>query len=203
MSRLRHSSGVERLQLKWIAYSGAVMALALSAGGVAANHLHFPLYVALMPFEITALTLPLAIGVAILRYRLYDIDLIINRTLVYIAATATVAAAYAAMTTLAQRAFIASTGQKSDAAYVLTAFAVVAVFSPLKDWIQRGVDARLKLLPLPRSDRESIQTTSAQRKLVNSRSRDGFRKRSLRGGRPRRPAASSASFPDHSALRRF
>ena len=144
IDRYRRSRGDERLQIKWLAYSGTLGAAAVAFGGVAWSLLGYPLYLALTPLEVVALSLPLSIGVAILRYRLYDIDLIINRTLVYGGATALLGALYTALITFFNRYFIATTGQRSDAAYVLTAFAVVVAFSPIKDWLQHQVDRRIR-----------------------------------------------------------
>ena len=143
IARFRKARGDERQQLKWFAYSGSLLAASLVYGGVAWNFFGQPLYEALTPLELAALTLPLAIGIAILRHRLYDIDLLINRTLVYGIMTAVLAAAYTAGITLFQRLYVASTGQKSDAAYVLTAFGLVVVFSPMKEWLQHRVDSRM------------------------------------------------------------
>jgi hypothetical protein len=71
-------------------------------------------------------------GTAILRYRLYDIDLIINRTLVYGPLTAILAGAYIACIQLFRVIFTAATGQTSDAAVVLTTLAVAAAFTPIR-----------------------------------------------------------------------
>lgn len=142
-ARFRRARGDERVQLKWFAYSGVLIAMTFAYGGVAWNFFGQPLYLALTPLMVAYLTLPLAIGVAILRYRLYDIDLIINRTLVYVGVTAILGALYAAVITFLQRLFISTSGRRSDAAYVLTAFVVVVAFSPVKDTLQRRVDRRL------------------------------------------------------------
>lgn len=64
--------------------------------------------------------MPIAVGIAILRYRLYDIDFLINRAIVYVMLTALPAGIYAAATALCQRAFLIVTGQRSDAAIVIT-----------------------------------------------------------------------------------
>jgi hypothetical protein len=143
VARFRNASGDERLQLKWFAYAGTLFAAALVYGGVAWSFLGQPLYLAMTPLMVVALTLPAAIGIAILRYRLYDIDLIINRSLVYGGLTAILYAVYVAVTTFLQRLLISVSGQKSDAAYVLAAFVVVGTFNPIKDWLQRVVNRRL------------------------------------------------------------
>ena len=152
VARFRGARGDERLQLKWLAYSGVLMVAVLGFGGVASivrygavvSFVSGPgLLDALVPFDVAALALPIALAIAILRYRLYDIELIINRTLVYGSLTAILGAAYTASSTLLQRLFVSVSGQKSDAAVVLSAFVVVVAFSPAKDWIQKQVDHRL------------------------------------------------------------
>lgn len=140
VTRYRGARGERRLQLEWFAYAGAIVAAALAYGGIAYAFLGQPLYIALTPFEVAAATLPIAIGVAILRYRLYDIDLLINRTLVYLSLTAILGALYVAAITFFNRLFISLSGQKSDAAYVVTAFVVAVAFGPIRDWLQRHVN---------------------------------------------------------------
>jgi hypothetical protein len=88
--------------------------------------------------------LPISIGVSILRYRLYDIDPIINRALVYVPLTAILAGLYSASITFFQKLFLAVTGQASDAAIVLTTLAVASSFTPIKNWLQAKVDRRFK-----------------------------------------------------------
>jgi hypothetical protein len=160
--RYRQAHGDERLQIKWFAYSGALCAAAVVYGGLAWNFFGEPLYLAFTPLEFVGLTLPAAIGIAILRYRLYDIDLLINRTLVYGGLTAILGAVYAAVVTLLNRFFISVSGQKSDAAYVVTAFVVVIAASPVKDWLQHQVDRRVRhgspsaLLDRFRSDVDAV-----------------------------------------------
>lgn len=155
IDRFRHSPSDQQAQIKWFAYSGVVMAAALLYGlvsetltvgvGFLANGMG--LGDALIPLTYAASTLPLAVAIAILRYRLYEIDLIINRTLVYGGLTAVLGAVYAAVITLLNRFFISASGQKSDAAYVVTAFVVVIASSPVKDWLQRQVDRRIRHSP--------------------------------------------------------
>jgi len=143
IGRFQNARGDERLQLKWFAYAGVLIAAALLYAALAWIVLGQGIGDALLPLDVAAFALPLAIGIAILRYRLYDIDLIINRTLVYVSLTAILGAVYVAVITFLQRLFISLSGQPSEATYVLTAFVVVAAFGPVKDLLQRRVDRRL------------------------------------------------------------
>ena len=138
--RYRDAKGDERLQIKWFAYAAALCAAAIVYGGLASTAFAVPLYLAFVPLQLVAVTIPVTIGIAILRYRLYDIDLIINRTLVYGGMTAILAALYAAVVALLNRLFISVSGQKSDAAFFVTAFVVVVAAYPVRDWLQRQVD---------------------------------------------------------------
>ncbi|TMC03078.1 MAG: SHOCT domain-containing protein [Chloroflexi bacterium] len=93
--------------------------------------------------------LPVAVGIAILRYRLYEIDVIINRTLVYGLLTAALAGLYTAALAFFQRLFVAVTGQSSDLAIVMTLFVLATVFTPIKTSLQTAVDARIKTTVRP------------------------------------------------------
>src|SRR5207253_2169850 len=90
-------------------------------------------YFAGLNVALAVTALPVAVGVAILRYRLYDIDLIINRTLVYVLLTAILAGVYTAVVALFQRTFVAISGQGSDLAIVMTLFVLATVFTPIKN----------------------------------------------------------------------
>lgn len=90
---------------------------------------------------------PLSIGIAILRYRLWEIDAIINRTVVYGLLTAILAGIFTAMIAFSQRLFIALTGEKSDAAIVLTTLIVGSAIAPVKSWVQVFVDRQFKETP--------------------------------------------------------
>lgn len=87
---------------------------------------------------------PVMLTISILRHRLYDIDLLINRGLVYGALTAILAGQYAASINLFQRLFIAVTGQKSDAAIVLTTLVLSSAFTPMRARLQAAVDRGFK-----------------------------------------------------------
>lgn len=135
--RLRRARGVERQQLKWFAYAAA-------AFGVVA-----PVTVLLwnrsdlvgIPIALALLGLPTAASIAMLRYRLYDIDLVINRTMVYVALTAALGAAYLATVLLLQLALSPIT-QGSGLAVAVSTLTVAALFRPLRTTIQTAVDRR-------------------------------------------------------------
>ncbi len=88
------------------------------------------------------MTLPAAIGIAILRYRLYNIDLLINRTLVYGSLTAMLVGAYVGSIVVLQGLLRALTGQESQLAIVASTLAVAALFNPLRRRIQSFIDRR-------------------------------------------------------------
>jgi hypothetical protein len=139
--RFRRSTGVERQQIKWFLFVASVAAVAfavsiLSIGPI--SDAGWVLGILAMGF------LPLAIGLAILRYRLYEIDRIVNRALVYGAMTAILAGVFAAATALSQRLFIAVAGQSSDAAIVLTTLVVVAIYAPVRKRVEAVVDRYFK-----------------------------------------------------------
>ncbi len=90
---------------------------------------------------------PAAVAAAILRYRLLEVDTLVNRALVYAFLTAILAGMYTAAIGLSQRMFVAFTGERSDAAVVITTLIVAATSSPVKHWLQGGVDRRLKETP--------------------------------------------------------
>jgi hypothetical protein len=85
---------------------------------------------------------PVAVGIAVLRYRLYEIDLIINRALVYGTLTATLVALYFGGIVVLQRVFVALTGQQSTLAVVASTLLIAALFNPLRRRIQRFIDRR-------------------------------------------------------------
>ena len=142
--RLRRSKGVERQQVKWFAY--AVVVLAISA--ILAYVVFEPMgirwlgWISSLLVIVGVVGLPVAVGMAILRYRLYNIDLIINRTLVYGALTALLAAVYVGSIVASQGILRALTGQGSQLAIVASTLAVAALFNPLRHRIQSFIDRR-------------------------------------------------------------
>jgi hypothetical protein len=135
--RYRHAGSVERLQLRWVAFAATIAAVLSPLG-------FMDLEWAQALFILALCGLPVAAGVAILRYHLYDIDLLINRTIVYVSLTAVLAGVYTASVALMQRLFVAVTGERSDAVFVLTTLVVVVVFTPVKNGLQTIVDRRFK-----------------------------------------------------------
>ncbi|MEX1252815.1 MAG: hypothetical protein WEE64_00595 [Dehalococcoidia bacterium] len=138
--RLVRAKGVERQQLKWFAYAAALMAV-----GMALSAFQQVEAVANVGWSIVILMLlggfPIAIGVAVLRYRLYDIDRIINRTLVYGLLTAALGLTYFGLVIGLEPLFEPFTGG-SDVAIALTTLVVAALFLPARQRIQDAVDHR-------------------------------------------------------------
>jgi MFS family permease len=147
--RFRVSRGVERQQLKWFVSSGIVVVLisiliALVVFFLGEKSLRSQvLLTILFPLLILALCgIPVSIGIALLRYRLYDIDILINRTLVYGSLTVVLAASYEGAIVLLQHLFRTLTGQESQLAAVASTLVIAAPFEPLRHRIQDFVDRR-------------------------------------------------------------
>ncbi len=144
--RWRRAGPVPRQQIKWMAAAGAVVVVAF-IGDIVINVLNPHLIENDAEFLVFALTytcVPIAAGASILRYRLYEIDLIINRAIVYLALTAILAGVYTGFTAALQRLFVQLTGQSSDAAIVITVALLATLFTPVRNAIQRLVDTRFK-----------------------------------------------------------
>jgi hypothetical protein len=150
--RYRRSKGEERQQIKWIAFAAALVALMYLIAMVASFihpseawttvgsvwWLNLLTIAALLSF----VTIPIAVGFAVLKYRLYDIDLLINRTLVYGPLTVLLAATYFGGVVGLQYVLRALTGQESTLAVVASTLAIAALFNPLRRRIQDLVDRR-------------------------------------------------------------
>jgi signal transduction histidine kinase len=134
IQRLRHAAGIERLQLRWFAFVSLVAVIVLPTVALLWN-------VAPVVRPLTALVLtamPVAACIAILRYRLYDIDLVISRTVAYSALTVTLAGTYA----MAVVVIGAAVGRSSAWAAAGATLAVAAAFGPLRHRLQDAVDRR-------------------------------------------------------------
>jgi hypothetical protein len=142
--RMRRAHGIERLQLKWIAFAASLLAVGFLVISITffaelSGTIIDPLRTAVLGLGFCAI--PSAAGIAILRYRLYDIDVVINRTLVYGALTATLATAYLGSVLLLQLALRPLT-ESSNLAIAGSTLAVAALFRPARARIQEGVDRR-------------------------------------------------------------
>lgn len=137
--RFRRARGLERQQLKWFAGSAVLFAATSVAYTVLPG---VPEQAGQIATLFAFAGIPVAVGVAILRYRLYDIDVVINRTLVYGPLTVSLALIYAGCVAPLQYAFRELTGQTSSLAVVASTLAMAALFSPLRRSIQASVDRR-------------------------------------------------------------
>jgi hypothetical protein len=133
--RFRRSTGIEREQIKWLAFS----ALPLGAVGLASAILPDKLVQVLFVFLL--LSVPAGVGIAILRYRLYDIDVLINRALVYGTLSALLVAIYVGTVVLVGAA-IRPFASGSELSVAVSTLATLAVVQPLRRRIQAGVDRR-------------------------------------------------------------
>jgi hypothetical protein len=133
--RFRRSRGIERQQMKWFVYAAALLPSLLVSD-------YLPDVVGEVVFDLVLIALPTAIGIAVLRYRLYEIDFIVNRTLVYGSLTAVLALVYFGTIVVLQRVFVALTGERSTLAVVASTLAIAALFNPLRRRIQGFVDRR-------------------------------------------------------------
>ena len=144
--RLRRAVGVERQQIKWFAYAAAMFAIGtiLNVVTLAIDAPRWFEWVGLAIFLAAGNAITISIGIAILRYRLYDIDRIINRTLVYGALTVTLALLYFGGVTLTQSTYRVLTGQEQQPQLVIVAstLAIAALFNPLRRRVQDFIDRR-------------------------------------------------------------
>jgi hypothetical protein len=152
--RYRRARGEVRQQIKWLAFAACfvgvgylvvMIVLMFFAPEALENQASpTPLWVDFLTSLLLAsfAGIPVAVGIAILRYRLYDIDIIINRALVYVSLTATLVVVYLGGVVLLQRLFLLLTGQRSTLAIVASTLLIAALFSPLRRWVQGFVDRR-------------------------------------------------------------
>jgi hypothetical protein len=145
--RLRGAIGVERQQIKWFAYAAAATVMGLVLAYVIPEVIDVPPWFERIGYAILLSlipAIPISIGIAILRYRLYDIDLIINRTLVYGTLTAILAGVYFGVVTVTQTLLSTVTGQERLPQLVVVAstLLIAALFSPMRRQIQSFIDRR-------------------------------------------------------------
>ena len=143
--RWRRAQEDQRQQLKWVALAGAIVLTLLIV-----YSLLFLFRPALVPddaflyFSMAYACVPIAVGIAILRYGLYNIDLVINRAIVYVSLTAFLGGVYEGIAKLSERVLIWLTGSSSEIGVVITVFVLITLFTPTREWIQARVDRRFK-----------------------------------------------------------
>jgi len=143
--RLLRSRGIERQQIKWPAYTAVVAACGSVLYDTAISETIGSRWLEWAAFVVVIAALvgfPISIGIAIVRYRLYEIDTLINRTLVYALLTAILAAVYFGAVVLLQSLIVALTGQQSTLAVVASTLLIAALFNPLRRRIQSFIDRR-------------------------------------------------------------
>jgi hypothetical protein len=145
--RLRRAVGVERQQIKWFAYAAVATVSAATLAYPIPIVVDTPLWFERVGFALNIAfipAVPIAIGIAILRYRLYDIDILINRTLVYGSLTLMLALVYFGGVTATQAVFRALTGQEEQPqlTIVVSTLVIAALFTPLRRGIQSFIDRR-------------------------------------------------------------
>lgn len=168
--RYRRSSGTERQQIKWVAFASIFVAL----GVVAIVVLGVPIGISALIASFAAVLLPTAMATALIRYRLYDIDILINRTVVYGLTSAAIAIAFFAGTVALQAALRPLTAG-SDLAIAASALGSFALFQPIRRRVQDGVNRRFD-----RSRYDAARTLDAFCRSASGR------------GRPRRPSGRPA-----------
>jgi hypothetical protein len=139
--RFHRARGVERQQIKWLFYAGAIFVVFYAPSFIGGSHSQAEnLWNLLLPIGMA--TFPVAIAVAILRYRLYDIDLIIRKTLQYALLTGLLALVYFGSVILLQSLTENLFGEQSPLVIVLSTLAIAALFNPLRIRIQDFIDRR-------------------------------------------------------------
>jgi hypothetical protein len=142
--RLRRASEVQRQQIKGVAYTAVATASGalLTYSGAQVMSVEWLEWIGYILTLSGLLGVPISMGIAILRYRLYDIDLISNRTLVYSLVTVTLAFLYFGSVTALQSLFSLLTGQGNTLGIVASTLAIAALFNPLRRRIQGVIDRR-------------------------------------------------------------
>jgi hypothetical protein len=185
--RFRRSRGEERQQIKWIAFAASVVVvvylIAMVASLLSPAATWFagrsPSWLSLLQTAalLSLSAIPIAVGFAVLRYRLYDIDIIINRALVYVSLTATLALIYVGGVVVVQAMVRAVSGQESSLAVVVSTLAIAALFVPLRRRVQgfvdrsfyrRKYDARKTLEAFSTTLREETDLDALSRHLVGA-----------------------------------
>jgi hypothetical protein len=142
--RLVRSRGIERQQVEWFAYAIFLLAISTILAYVVSEALdaRWLGWISSALVIVSIVALPVAMSIAILRYRLYQIDRLINRTLVYSSLTAVLALVYFCAIVVSQRVLGLFTGEESTLAIVASTLLIAALFNPLRRRIQSFIDKR-------------------------------------------------------------
>lgn len=150
--RYQHGGPSVRAQLRWISYGVAI-------AGLGTLPYLFARYIVRVPndlgefvsaiAQLGACAFPITAAFAISRYRLFDVDVLIGRTLVYVPLSAACGGLYSAGIALFQRLFVAVTGETSDAAIALAILVVATAFTPLRRWLEGSVERRFPAMAIP------------------------------------------------------
>jgi hypothetical protein len=142
--RLIRSKGIERQQVKWFAFAVGMLAMSTTLAYVVSEAMDVLWlgWISSVLVIASMVSLPVTMSIAILRYRLYQIDSLINRTLVYGSLTAVLALVYFCAIVVLQRVLVVLTGQESTLAVVASTLLIATLFSPLRRTIQFFIDRR-------------------------------------------------------------
>lgn len=182
----RISNAMERQQTKWVMtgilgtfavfFPVTIISIVFPPSQPSLGRLAFYFFVNLPIYTLSYLLLAGGIGFAILRYRLYDIDIIIRRTLVYGALTAALASVYFGSVLLLQQIFRALTGEASELGIIVSTLAIAALFNPLHRRVQNAIDQRFfrkkydaarTLAQFAQSARDEVELSKLSERLVD------------------------------------
>jgi hypothetical protein len=171
--RFRQAALVEKQQIKWLLYACGLFTATLVPQFFVQSGLLYE--VLALGWYVSILAVPAAIAVAILRYRLFDIDLIIRRTLLYAVLTAVLALVYFVAVTLSQTLFENAAGERSPISIVLSTLVIAALFGTLRRRLQSILDRRFfrskydaaqALAKFARFARDEVELDALSRELL-------------------------------------
>jgi hypothetical protein len=176
--RFRVATERERQQLKWFAFGGGLLVATITAFAfvLTINRTSPTGEALLLLAHLSSTLIPISVTIAITRHQLYDIDELISATVVYGALTAILAGIYAASIRLFNDLFVVLTGERSDAALVITTLILATTFTPIKGWLERAVKSRYSPEPAsstPQSGEEAALDDRIRRVVRDELARRG------------------------------